>query len=204
MKYFMVKKLIYIVVSLTLIMAFTGCSSAENLGEDKQMEGIETFNNLSVKAAENTNMEKKVDIINSAGKKVGMAVLTQLQKGVLLQVYATGLQPGRHGFHFHQTGKCDGPDFKSAGEHFNPTSKKHGFNNPEGYHAGDISNLVVNKKGVAEGEFFLETVTLVKGQPNSLQDQDGSALVIHSGADDYSTDPAGNAGDRVGCAVIAE
>lgn len=201
----MVKKLIYSCFTFMLVIALTGCASNNQQGKNKQTEVTETFSNQDThQAAENTNLSKKIDIINKDGKKSGEAALTQLKKGVLVQIHVTGLQPGTHGFHIHTVGKCDTPKFESSGAHFNPTDMKHGYNNPSGYHAGDLTNLVANKNGVGEGEFFLDTVTLEKGQPNSLFDEDGSALVIHNETDDYSTDPAGNSGDRVGCGVITE
>jgi superoxide dismutase, Cu-Zn family len=198
----MVKKMYYI-VAVSLMIAITGCAADESNPPVNNNEAIETFNGQPVfKAAETAKLQKEVDLINTDGKKTGLAVLTQMQKGVLVQVYIEGLKPGRHGFHVHETGKCDAPKFESAGGHFNPTHKKHGYNNPAGYHAGDIPNLVVDENGIGKGEFFVDAVSLEIDQANSLLDQDGSTLMIHSGADDYSTDPAGNSGDRVACGVI--
>jgi len=99
-------------------------------------------------------------------------------------------------------GKCEAPDFKSAGAHFNPTGKEHGFNNPNGEHAGDLANLVVGSNGKGEVQFVNTAVTLRKGEPNSLFKEGGTSLVIHADPDDMHTNPAGNSGDRIGCAVI--
>ncbi|WP_240968220.1 superoxide dismutase family protein [Paenibacillus aquistagni] len=142
------------------------------------------------------------DIMDSKGSKMGTATFTQLAKGVQVDVKVAGLKPGLHGIHIHETGKCEQPDFKSAGGHFNPSMKEHGFDNPNGEHAGDIPNLVAGPDGTAEAQFVVTTVTLQKGVPNSLLKGGGTALIIHADPDDMHTNPAGNAGDRIGCAVI--
>ena len=114
----------------------------------------------------------------------------------------TAAQPGVHAFHIHAVGKCEPPDFKSAGPHFNPDQTRHGIMSPEGPHAGDLPNIHVPADGKLEVEFLNPVVTL--SQESALLDEDGSAIVIHAGADDYKTDPAGNAGDRIACGVIAK
>ena len=111
------------------------------------------------------------------------------------------LPPGPHGFHIHAVGRCDPPDFASAGAHFNPEGKKHGLKNPEGPHAGDLSNLVVGPDGTAKATASAPRVTLGAG-PNSVFQPGGTALVIHAAPDDDVTDPAGNSGARIACGVI--
>lgn len=147
-------------------------------------------------------IEKTIDIMNSKGSKVGMAKLTQTHEGVKFVVEVSGLTPGKHGIHVHETGVCQAPDFKTAGEHFNPTHKKHGFNNPEGPHAGDMPNLEVGSDGKGRMEYVDARVTLEKDKANSLLKPGGTALVIHEKEDDYKTDPAGNSGNRIACGVI--
>ena len=137
---------------------------------------------------------------DASGKEVGAATLTVTPSGVLISLDLTAVPPGEHGFHVHTTGKCEPPDFKSAGPHFNPDQTKHGFMTPEGPHAGDLPNLHVPADGKLQVEVLEPNVTLSGEAP--LLDADGSALVIHAGADDYKTDPAGNSGDRVACGVI--
>jgi Cu-Zn family superoxide dismutase len=139
-------------------------------------------------------------IVNANGDVIGSVMLTEGKNGVLVHVTASHLSPGRHGFHFHEKW-FEGTDFTTAGEHFNPKKKKHGYLNPKGYHLGDMPNLVVNADGNVSTEVFVPGVTLVKGKPNSLA---GRSLIIHSGADDYSTDPAGNSGDRIAGANIGK
>jgi len=142
------------------------------------------------------------DLRNAQGQKVGAATLEQTPHGVLITVDLQGLPPGTHAFHIHAVGKCD-PPFKSAGGHFNPTHKHHGILNPAGMHAGDLPNIYVPENGKLKFDVFATAVTLGKG-PNSLFDADGSSLVIHAGADDYKSDPAGDAGARLACGVIVK
>jgi Cu-Zn family superoxide dismutase len=111
------------------------------------------------------------------------------------------LPPGTHGVHVHTVGKCEGPDFKSAGGHFNPTGKKHGKDNPDGPHAGDLLNFEVGADGRATTSVTDANVTLGPGA-NSLFQPGGTAVVIHQGPDDYKTDPAGNSGARIACGVV--
>ena len=142
---------------------------------------------------------------NAQGQAVGEAQLRETPGGVLLVLSLRSLPPGPHAFHVHDTGKCEGAGgFKSAGGHFNPHTRKHGYESPEGFHAGDLPNVVVAADGTATVELLVAGVTLAEGKPNSLFDADGSALMVHAGPDDYRTDPAGNAGDRIACGVVEQ
>ncbi len=143
------------------------------------------------------------DIINAQGDKIGAAKLTETRTGVKIALNVSKLPKGVHGFHIHAVGKCDTPDFKTAGGHFNPEGKKHGLKNPDGPHAGDMQNITVSAKGTARTTITDPRVTLGEGK-NSLFQSDGTAIVIHEKADDEMTDPAGNAGNRIACGVIAK
>jgi Cu-Zn family superoxide dismutase len=135
-----------------------------------------------------------------AGNEVGKATLVATPSGTLLTLELTAAPPGTHGFHIHAVGKCEPPDFASAGGHFNPDETKHGLINPEGPHAGDMPNIHVPEDGKLTVEVLNPLVTL--SQQSALLDADGAALVIHAEPDDYLTDPAGHAGGRIACGVI--
>jgi superoxide dismutase, Cu-Zn family len=138
---------------------------------------------------------------DASGNEVGRATLTETSSGLLIRLDLTDTPSGEHALHFHAVGKCEPPDFKSAGPHFNPGEAKHGIENPEGPHAGDMPNLHVPADGRLSLEVLNPAVTL--SGKSKLLDDDGAALVIHAAADDYRTDPAGNAGDRIACGIIA-
>jgi len=141
-------------------------------------------------------------LVNHQGKKVGQATLTETPKGVKIVMQVENLPPGVHAFHIHAKGVCTPPDFSSAGGHFNPYGKQHGFLNPAGPHAGDLPNITVGADGTAKVVVFTKLVTLKSGAKNSLFPPGGTSLVIHAGADDYVTDPAGGAGPRIACGAI--
>jgi Cu-Zn family superoxide dismutase len=142
----------------------------------------------------------KAVLMDTNGKKVGTVILKETPHGVLISAHINGLEQGTHAFHIHSVGKCE-PPFKSAAGHFNPDGKEHGIMNPKGYHAGDMPNVHVGKDGTLEVEVLNTQITLGGGM-NGLFDEDGSAVVIHQGPDDYRSDPAGNAGPRIACGVI--
>ncbi len=147
-------------------------------------------------------------LIDGTGKPIGTVQLAQTANGVAVTVNVTGagaLAPGDHGIHFHAVGKCDGPDFTSAGGHFNPENKQHGLDNPNGPHSGDLPNFAVGASTASQGGYtFTATTSMITlgAGPTSIFTASGSALVIHAGMDDEKTDPAGNSGARVACAVL--
>ena len=153
---------------------------------------------IATPSAAKTNVELK----DAQGKVVGNIVVWDQGSGVGLELHLHDLTPGEHGIHFHQVPKCDGPDFKSAGGHFNPEAKKHGFDSPDGHHAGDMKNFTVDAQGKAEVRLEDSEVTLKDG-PHSLL-TNGAAIVVHAKADDYKTDPSGSSGDRIACGVITK
>lgn len=144
-------------------------------------------------------------IKSPTGQDLGTVTLTPGPDGVVLRVTAHGLTPGWHGMHFHEKGSCSDDKFASAGGHVhNMTPVVHGFLTSNHNDAGDLPNLYVAADGTANTEVFSNLVTATKsGDKPYLMDDDGSALVIHAMPDDYSTQPIGGAGVRVGCAVLA-
>ena len=143
-------------------------------------------------------------LVNSAGQTIGSVTAYQSGGGVTFRIEAAGLPHGVHGIHVHAVGRCDGPKFESAGAHWNPAMKKHGFSNPNGPHAGDLSNVTVAANGRLSATLALANADLTQAVsvPGALLDADGAALVLHAQADDYATDPSGNSGDRIACAVL--
>ncbi|MDB4948093.1 MAG: superoxide dismutase family protein [Gemmatimonadetes bacterium] len=137
---------------------------------------------------------------DAGGAEVGTVRLQGASHGTRVTVRVHGLTPGMHGVHLHQTGVCEGPAFTSAGPHWNPTGKKHGWANPEGHHMGDLPNLTVNADGTGMMDFSVEAP--YAAGPTSVLDADGSALVVHASMDDNKTDPSGNSGARIACAAI--
>ncbi len=150
-----------------------------------------------------TDNTARAELRNAGGQVVATATFTQIGNTMRLLVEAQGLPAGVKGVHIHAVGKCDPPDFTSAGSHFNPQGKQHGALNPQGPHAGDLPNLTVGADGKGRLESTTELVTLLGG-PHSVFDADGSALVIHAAPDDFRTDPTGNSGARIACGVIVK
>lgn len=146
-----------------------------------------------------------VSLVNTSGTNVGSVELTEESRGVVtVRVAVKGLPPGTHGFHFHEVGVADpkaSPAFSTSGEHYNPASKRHGLSNPQGTHAGDLDNLLVDAQG--NGTLLVTTnrITLSDG-PNMLFDGNGSSLIIHVNTDDQITDPSGNSGGRIAGGVV--
>ena len=141
------------------------------------------------------------DIIDGQGQTKGKAVLRQTKDGIDVDVKGVGLLAGVHAVHIHAVGTCTGPDFTSAGSHWNPGRKQHGHDNPAGAHMGDMPNMTVGADGTGVLKTVIKNASITGGEA-PLLDTDGAAVVIHAAADDYKTDPTGNAGGRVACGIL--
>ncbi|MGE4233483.1 MAG: superoxide dismutase family protein [Bacteriovoracia bacterium] len=141
---------------------------------------------------------RNVKFINARGNDVGAATFTQLKRGVLIKINLRNVEPGTHAVHIHNKGECKVPDFQSAGEHYSVSKQKHGFDVVDGPHAGDLPNIVVGSNGSVD----VEIVTTGLKLKSLLKRKLGASLIVHSKVDDYKSQPAGDSGDRVACAVI--
>ncbi|MEI3611218.1 superoxide dismutase family protein [Pseudogracilibacillus sp. SO30301A] len=192
--------LLLTIVTITLF----GCQDRPQEPEMNE-ESQEEYDAIEVDKGEKETRESlEIELIDGEGIQVGIATLTEESDGVHIAVAAHHLPEGMHGFHIHEKGMCDTPDFESAGGHFNPGGKNHGFDDPEGPHAGDMVNLEVHADGTAEQIFINDMVTLKKDVPHSLFSEEGTTLMIHADSDDYVSQPAGDAGERIVCGVISK
>jgi len=152
-------------------------------------------------AARSPSVDATAKVLDATGRELG--VLTLVDAGAAIAVTGTlrGLTPGVHGVHLHTLGRCDAPDFVSAGAHWSPTPKQHGRANPDGPHHGDLMNLTVGADSSVVVKMSTPAGSLRGEQP--LLDADGAAIVIHATTDDYKTDPSGNSGARIACGVVS-
>ena len=152
-----------------------------------------------------TSTELKVNLVNSQGQPAGTVSFKPVKQGVKMTVKLENIPFGEHGVHIHQNAVCDAPDFKAAGGHFNPSGKHHGFQNPDGHHNGDLpGNVSVGENHKGQASFVLTDVSMDPNLPNSIFANGGTSVVVHEKADDMKTDPTGNAGNRVACAVVKQ
>lgn len=193
------KRFIFLTVASVLLLV--GCT--DNIEEPEvNLPLIQTENQQPILADEKPQTIE-VELINTDGVGVGVATIVEEVDGVHITVDAHHLSPGVHGIHIHERGLCEPSTFESAGGHFNPTDKAHGFYHSEGPHAGDLQNLEVNEDGTVKQTFINHQVTLKPNESNSLIRKEGTTLIIHEDEDDYITQPAGNSGDRIVCGVIS-
>ncbi len=143
-------------------------------------------------------------LTNDKSDSLGTVQFDQTDSGVVLLLDLHGLPPGIHALHIHDKGQCDSPDFKTAGGHFNPDKKMHGFLNKKGPHAGDFPNIQVEDNGTVKTKILTQLITLKKGEKNTILNSTGTSIVIHENPDDYITDPAGASGKRLACGAIKE
>lgn len=190
----------------------TGTEETETPTEPEQTEQTETTDSATEteeEASELTETQEvdsvTVDMVNSDGEQIGTAVFEEsTEHGVTLNLNLEGLPAGEYGMHIHEVGSATPPDFEDAGSHFNPTDVEHGINSETGPHVGDLPNLVVPEDGVVEEMIEVPNTTLQPDGENTLNNEKGTALIIHTQADDYESQPTGDAGDRQAGGVIFE
>jgi len=141
----------------------------------------------------------KTTLQDAKGQQVGEVTFEEAPHGVIIRGSLSNLPAGTHAIHIHEAGKCEAPEFKTAGGHFNPNKKAHGMMAAGGKHEGDLPNLYAGQDGKVQFEFFGHGLTV-----KSMLDTDGSAVVVHAKADDHKTDPAGDAGGRIACGVVSK
>lgn len=189
----------FFLLSLTaLVIVLAACGDTANDNNSNNQDSANQEN-------EGENNEKvEVDLQNDDEESVGTATLTEEDEGVNVLLEGENLPKGTHAFHIHEEGKCEAPDFDSAGDHFNPEDADHGFDTEDGPHAGDMPNIAVGEDGNVQQSFLARNVTLEEDEDNSLLDDDGTSLIIHEDADDGESQPSGDAGDMMACGVIEE
>ncbi len=183
-----------VMCSVALSAVVIGCAPQSG-GNDAAV--VANDSNVVVEAGQSLRAELR----DPAGTTLARATLTEEGDSVRLVLAAAGLPAGTYGAHIHMTGRCDAPDFASAGGHWNPTDHQHGRDNPQGTHLGDLPNLVVAADGTGDISFDVPGATL-RGGVNAILDEDGSAVIVHADPDDYRTDPSGNSGARIACGVV--
>jgi Cu-Zn family superoxide dismutase len=152
-----------------------------------------------------TPQEVKVKLVNSGGQPAGTVTFRQVKKGVKMTIKLENIPFGEHAVHIHQNAVCDAPDFHAAGGHFNPSGKHHGFQNPDGHHAGDLpGNVSVGENHRGEASFVLTDISLDPNLPDSIFANGGTSVVVHEHADDQKSDPSGNSGNRIACGVVRQ
>ncbi|MBD1379008.1 superoxide dismutase family protein [Bacillus sp. IB182487] len=185
-----------IIPVLSLLLFIAGC----NVDEEESASSGEKD---SIAAVEQTVDTLEVKMMNENGRIVGKAIMNEINEGVLIEIQLQNVSPGKKAIHIHENASCVKPSFESAGAHFNPYNKEHGFKNPHGPHAGDLPNIEIGADGKIDVVLTADQVTLQIGKENSLLDMNGSALIVHENSDDYSTDPSGNSGERLICGEIS-
>lgn len=185
------------ILPLVLGLTLFGCGAPADEGP---VEEAEKVTEDVAAAVDMPDLRATAELVSADGTSYGTVELTELdQEGVKVVAHLTGLpSSSTHGFHIHETGDCSAPDFMSAGDHFNPTGAEHACPPTTPRHAGDLGNLEVDEDGYGSFELTTDLITLRADESSVV----GRAIIVHSDADDCTTQPTGNAGDRIACGTI--
>ena len=187
-----------LLLTLPVTLALAGCTRQAVVGSGPPPVGPPAQTTTPPPIA--IKVRATATINDVANTTIGTATFADTPAGLLVTIGVSGLGIGPHGAHLHAIGSCVTPGFTSAGAHFNPSDRQHGFLNPAGHHAGDLPNIMMPPAGVHRVQFIVDGVKLT-GR-GGLIDDDGAAIVIHGGEDDHASHPAGNSGGRIACGVI--
>ena len=186
-------------------LALSACSKADSSKQDAPTPKVEASAPAPVAQAKQALMSHSFPVMNAGGYELGSVTINDTPTGVDVVLDITSIPAGAHAIHFHQTGACDGPDFSSSGGHYNPHAADHGHEVASGPHAGDMKNFEAPQSGTVKQTIKNDKVSLsARDNFAPLLDDDGTALIIHAGPDDYVSQPSGAAGARIACAVIAK
>lgn len=144
---------------------------------------------------------REATLHDGTGKDVGRVTMQETRGRIVIAVHARGLPAGVHGLHLHDVGLCEGPNFDTAGGHFNPGNKEHGRQNKRGAHLGDLGNITVAGNGSGDRSVTITSAEARRGIASFLGEK-GRALVVHASQDDEKTDPSGNSGARIACGAL--
>ncbi|WP_283152716.1 superoxide dismutase family protein [Guptibacillus hwajinpoensis] len=192
--------ILLLMMSVLLVLAACGGGNEEGTTEDEPETTTENAGESEQEEMDTITVTMK----NQDDEEIGTAELMEHDGATMISLDVSDLPAGEHGFHIHETGSCEAPDFKSAGGHYNPGDMDHGMESDNGPHAGDMENIEVSEDGTLQTDIMNDKVTLKTGEENSLLKEGGTAIVIHAGADDMESQPSGDAGDRIACGVIGE